>query len=95
MGVALGGVEEQVTDPGARNVLQLRRDVREDDTTGDAFATPFTRRAAEVGFTEVGEAEEPEIGLRTGRKDAQPRSECSWVDLDRGVSDENDESLSM
>ncbi len=70
MGVALGGVEEQVADAGAGDVLLLGRDVGEDDARRDALAAPFARGAAEVRLAELGESEQPEVGLGRGREDA-------------------------
>jgi hypothetical protein len=81
MGIALGGVEEQVTHPGARDVLQLGRDVRKDDAAGDALAAPVARGAAEVRLAELGEAQEPEVGFGRGCEDAQPGAEGCRVDL--------------
>ena len=57
MGVALGGVEEEITDTGARDVFVLGRDVGKDDPGCDFGTSPEERGFAEVGLAEVWEAE--------------------------------------
>ena len=62
MGVALGGVEEEVADAGAGDVLVLGGDIGEDEASGDAGPSPGVGRGPQVGFAEVGEAQQPEHG---------------------------------
>ena len=84
MRVAFRRVEEQVADARASDVLLFGGHVGEDQAGGDALAAPFAGGAAEVGFAEFGEAEEPEVGFRGGGEDAQPGAEGCGVDLEGG-----------
>ena len=82
MGVAFGGVQEEVANSGARDMLVFRGYVCEDDAGCDFRADPAEGGFAEVFFTEVGEAEEPEDGFGDAREYAEPGSEGCWFDLD-------------
>lgn len=84
MGVALWGVEEEVADAGASNVLAFLGDVCEDDAVGDFGAGPLGGCLLEVCFAEVGEAEEPEDGFGDPLEDAEPGAECGGLDLEDG-----------
>ena len=82
MGVAFGGVQEEVANSGSRDMLVFRGYVCEDDAGCDFGADPAEGGFAEVFFTEVGEAEEPEDGFGDAREYAEPGSEGCWFDLD-------------
>lgn len=84
MGVAFGGVEEEVADAGASDVLAFLGDVCEDDTVGDFGAGPLGGCLLEVCFAEVGEAEEPEDGFGDSLEDAEPGAEGGGFDLGDG-----------
>jgi hypothetical protein len=83
--VALGGIEEEVADAGARDMLVLLRNVGEDDAVGDFRSRPHVGSLFEVGLAEVGEAEEPEDGVGETFEDAEPGAEGGGFDLDRLV----------
>ena len=81
MGVAFGGVQEEVTNSGAGNMLVLRGYVCEDDAGCYFGANPAEGGFAEIFFAEVGEAEEPEDGFGDTGEDAEPGPEGCWFDL--------------
>lgn len=81
MGVTFWCVKEQVAYAGARNMLLFGRDVGEDEATSYGFTRPFLCGAAEMAFSEVGEAEEPEVSVWCGCENPEPGAESGWVDL--------------
>ena len=81
MGVAFWSVKEQVAYAGPRNVLLLGCDVGEDEAASYGVAGPFLCGAAEMAFSEVGEAEEPEVSIWCGCENPEPGAESRGVDL--------------
>ena len=81
MGIAFGGIKNEIADTSARDVEMLGRDIGEDDTGGDFRAGPFAGGGEKVGFAQVREAEEPEDGFGDAGEDAEPGSEGGWLDL--------------
>jgi hypothetical protein len=81
MRITFGGIEEQIQHGGARDVGALGRNVGEEDAGDDFGGGPGARKGEEVLFAEVGEAEEPEDGVREGAEDAEVEAEGDGVDL--------------
>lgn len=81
MRVALGCVQEKVTDPRTSNVLMLRCDVGEDYTGRNLRAHPGHSRLSEVRFSKIGKPEQPQDGLRNPRKYSKPYPKRRWLDL--------------
>ena len=81
MGVALGSVEEEVADSGARNVLVLRCHVREYDAVRYLCRGPPAGRVEQVLLAWVREAEKPEDGVGKAGEDAEPSAESGWFNL--------------
>ena len=70
VGVALGSVEDEVADAGARYVEVLGRDVGEDDAGSYFWRRPLPRGVQEVRLAEIWKAEEPEDGVWDAGQDA-------------------------
>jgi hypothetical protein len=68
--VAFGGIEEEIADARAGDVLVFLRDVGENDAVRNVCACPHVCRLFEVCFTEIREAEEPEDGAGDAFEDA-------------------------
>jgi hypothetical protein len=79
--IAFWGVEEEVADPGAGDVLVLGRDIGEDDARCDGGGGPLLSGLAQVGLSEFRKAKEPEPGGREILEDAQPGAESRGLDL--------------
>lgn len=65
--------------------------VSEDDAGGDLGTSPEQSSLAEVGFTKIWKAEQPEDGFGEAREDTEPGAEGSGFDLDDVVSVEGQE----
>lgn len=63
MGIAFGGVQEEIANSGAGDMLVFRGYVCEDDAGCHFSANPAESGFAEVLFAEVWESEEPEDGF--------------------------------
>ena len=64
MSVAFRRVDEEITDPGSRDMLLLRCDIREDDARRYFCSYPLQRSLLEILLSQFREAEKPEYGLR-------------------------------
>ena len=81
MGVAFGGVQEEVANSGAGDMLVFRGYVGEDDAGCHFGADPAEGGFAEVFFAKIWESEEPEDGFGDAGQDTEPGSEGCWFDL--------------
>lgn len=84
--VALRRIQEEVADPGAGDVLLLRRHICEDDPPGEFFTGPRLRGPLQVRLAEFREPKQPKIGIWYALEDTEPGAEGSWINLDLGVS---------